>query len=43
MILKKVIGTLKKDKVITYIVNIICQVIEKMGNKNIVTNNATMC
>jgi hypothetical protein len=27
----------------TYIVNVICQVIEKMGNENIVTNNATMC
>lgn len=41
--IKKVIDTLRKDKVTTYIVNIICQVIENMGNENIVTNNATMC
>ncbi len=40
-LIKKVIDTLRKDKVTTYIVNIICQLIEKMGNENIVTNNAT--
>jgi len=30
VILKKVIDTLRKDKVTTYIVNIICQVIENI-------------